>query len=287
MFHVHNNVIAWKYHANIHLFVICEEKKCRKNAVNTKLCGDCMYIVNHLKLYKVQVNLISRVMLSPPSATYIRQWTGSALDQIMACRLVGAKPLSEPMMEYCQFYPQEQTSVKYQSKQAFSFKKMHLKMLFGKCRPFCLILNVLMTCVLSQSRSDLHGGQGHQQAVGALNGQTSPIPANAMPYSLRDDGVTPSRMRSAPQIMRYSSYKTGLILGLCPANERRCYFVMRSLIGLAQASNQPCKMNRAPSQYEDCISRYRHSCHKDETIIFVMDGNSYTSYTAPRYWDRA
>ena len=32
--------------------------------------------------------------------------------QIMAWRLVGAKPLSEPMLEYSQFEPQEQTSVK-------------------------------------------------------------------------------------------------------------------------------------------------------------------------------
>ena len=31
---------------------------------------------------------------SPPSAAYMRQWTGSALVQIMACRLLGAKPLS-------------------------------------------------------------------------------------------------------------------------------------------------------------------------------------------------
>ena len=30
----------------------------------------------------------------PPSATYMRQWIGSALVQIMACRLFGAKPLS-------------------------------------------------------------------------------------------------------------------------------------------------------------------------------------------------
>ena len=35
---------------------------------------------------------------SPPSAAYMRQWTGSTLFQIMACRLVGAKPLSEPML---------------------------------------------------------------------------------------------------------------------------------------------------------------------------------------------
>ena len=33
---------------------------------------------------------------------------------------------------------------------------------------------------------------------------------------------------------------TGLILGQCPANERRRYFVTTSLIGPAQAYNQPC-----------------------------------------------
>ena len=31
----------------------------------------------------------------------------------MACPLAGAKPLSEPMMEYCQSYPLEQNLVKY------------------------------------------------------------------------------------------------------------------------------------------------------------------------------
>ena len=38
---------------------------------------------------------------SPPSATYMRRLRGSALVQIMACRLIGAKPLSKPMLEYC------------------------------------------------------------------------------------------------------------------------------------------------------------------------------------------
>ena len=37
---------------------------------------------------------------SPPSAAYMRQWTGSALVQIMACRLFDAKPLSEPMLDF-------------------------------------------------------------------------------------------------------------------------------------------------------------------------------------------
>ena len=35
---------------------------------------------------------------SPPSAAYMRQWTGPSSVQVMACRLFGAKPLPEPMM---------------------------------------------------------------------------------------------------------------------------------------------------------------------------------------------
>ena len=38
---------------------------------------------------------------SPPCAAHTRQWIGSALIQIMACRLFCAKPLSEPMLDYC------------------------------------------------------------------------------------------------------------------------------------------------------------------------------------------
>ena len=39
---------------------------------------------------------------SHPRAVYIRQWTGSALVQAMACRLFGAKPLPKPMLAYRQ-----------------------------------------------------------------------------------------------------------------------------------------------------------------------------------------
>ena len=41
----------------------------------------------------------------PPSAAYMRHWIGSALVQIMACRLFGAKPLSKPMLGYCHLDP--------------------------------------------------------------------------------------------------------------------------------------------------------------------------------------
>ena len=41
------------------------------------------------------------IWTSRPSAAYMRQWIGSALVQIVACRLFGAKPLSKPTLVYC------------------------------------------------------------------------------------------------------------------------------------------------------------------------------------------
>ena len=38
---------------------------------------------------------------STPSDTYMRQWTGSALVQVIARRLLGAKPLPKPMLTHC------------------------------------------------------------------------------------------------------------------------------------------------------------------------------------------
>ena len=55
-----------------------------------------------------------------PSDAYLRQQSRPSLVQIMACRLAGAKPLSEPKMEYCWLHPWEQTSVKYWSKLIYS-----------------------------------------------------------------------------------------------------------------------------------------------------------------------
>ena len=49
----------------------------------------------------------------PPSAAYIRQWIGSALVQIMACRLFDAEPLSKPMLGYSQLDPYKEISVKF------------------------------------------------------------------------------------------------------------------------------------------------------------------------------
>ena len=46
--------------------------------------------------------ILTHFPLVPHICTYMWQWIGWALVQIMACRLSGAKPLSKPMMGYRQ-----------------------------------------------------------------------------------------------------------------------------------------------------------------------------------------
>ena len=62
----------------------------------------------------------------------------------MACRLIGAKPFSEPMVECCQFRPLGT----YFSEiliviPTISLKKMHFKMSLSRQPPFCFAFNML------------------------------------------------------------------------------------------------------------------------------------------------
>ena len=56
-----------------------------------------------------------------PSDPYLRQWSRPSLVYLMACRLFGTKPLSEPMMTYCQFDHKEHISMKHYLK----FRSFH------------------------------------------------------------------------------------------------------------------------------------------------------------------
>ena len=51
------------------------------------------------------------ISLFRPSDAYMHQSVQHTLVQIMACRLFGAKPLSRPMLPYCQLDPKEHISV--------------------------------------------------------------------------------------------------------------------------------------------------------------------------------
>ena len=66
--------------------------------------------------YRMVLERTSDINPSPLSAAYMRHWIGSGLVQRMACRLCGAKPLTEPMLSYCKLDHWEQTSMKFESK---------------------------------------------------------------------------------------------------------------------------------------------------------------------------
>ena len=103
---------------------------------NFRLCGmimsqwvnKCIYIVSgnlqYWPLFCIHQNGIRAinkhsdklVNSSPPSAAYMHKWTGSQSLQVMPASLFGAKPLPEPMLNYCQLDPSEETPVKFDSK---------------------------------------------------------------------------------------------------------------------------------------------------------------------------
>ena len=66
-----------------------------------------MYIYRHVSKPPIPednlklMNIISFNALRPDDA-YMRHWTGSSLVHVMAYRLIGAKPLPEAMVTYCQ-----------------------------------------------------------------------------------------------------------------------------------------------------------------------------------------
>ena len=62
------------------------------------------------------------------SDKYMRQWNRLLLVPIMACRLLNAKPLCEPILLYCQLEPKDHTSVK------FWLKCILLRKSIWKCR---------------------------------------------------------------------------------------------------------------------------------------------------------
>ena len=56
-----------------------------------------VYWSGHLESCSLSLNSLK------PCAAYMRQWTNSALVQVMAYRLFGAKPLPKPMLVYYQW----------------------------------------------------------------------------------------------------------------------------------------------------------------------------------------
>ena len=56
-------------------------------------------------------------LINKGRVTHMRRQTKPSLLKIMACHLLGAKPLSQTMLIYCKLSPWEQISVKFESKE--------------------------------------------------------------------------------------------------------------------------------------------------------------------------
>ena len=77
-------------------------------AIRDRLPNWYLGLHTYIKMRSDKINHNEPVVVfksSPSSAAYMRQWIGSALVQIMACRLFDIKPLSKPMLGYCLLEP--------------------------------------------------------------------------------------------------------------------------------------------------------------------------------------
>ena len=80
----------------------------------------------------IEICTIIPINLSTSNAAYMRQWTGSALPQVMARRLFVAKPLPEPNVDLLLIGPFGTNfgdiRIKIQTFSLFSFMQMYLKL---------------------------------------------------------------------------------------------------------------------------------------------------------------
>ena len=105
---------------------------------------DSMPYQSSIFLYVIFYHLINELPVvyftmcvnsSPPGVEYMCQWIRSALVQIMVGCLFGTKPLSKPMLGYCQLDLKEQTSVTLLPK----YKNFHSQKLNFVCKKAAIL----------------------------------------------------------------------------------------------------------------------------------------------------
>ena len=99
-------------------------------SISVKPGDNCVVIwLEDELLHFDQLNSSSR------SVTYMCQWVGSTLFQIMAFRLFGAKPLSKPMLDYCWLDTWNKFQLTFYQNATPFIHKMHMKASSAKWRP--------------------------------------------------------------------------------------------------------------------------------------------------------
>ena len=120
--------------------------------ISQEICQSSMTKIN-MKITHLKMSLKSLrgqwVNLLRLSDAYLHHQLMSSLVHIVACRLFATKPLSEPMLNYCQLDPREQTSIKLCLKFKHFIKENTLeKNCLKKRQPFRLSLN-LLNCLMN------------------------------------------------------------------------------------------------------------------------------------------
>ena len=100
------NSITWPDHDNVVLCGSCDLTlllECKGVLWTMKTC--CCFVFSKKNIYSLR-----------PLDVFVRHQARSSLAQIMACHLIGPRPLPEPMLDYCWLDPGEQISVKFELK---------------------------------------------------------------------------------------------------------------------------------------------------------------------------
>ena len=180
-----------------------------------------------------------------PSDAYMRHWSGSTLVQVMACRLLGAKPLPEPMLAYCLLSSLGTNFNEILIEiQPFSFKKMRLKMSSAKW-PFILSRGgggmswvrhcpLLVCCAVFDV---WYYTTCDKVMIADWGSQFDKDIISAQVAKKRVTGrlLTNCILKVPPPSIKWMHVDVGLILALRSANERRRFFVTTSLFGWMQA----------------------------------------------------
>ena len=124
-----------------------------KDAVNCNNFAAVFFIMHkpisingHCYWEAFEVKLLNELTVNSlrVSDAYMRRQTMPSLVQIMACCLVVAKPLSEPMLDIVNYTLGNKLLWNF-NRNPYCHSRNRLKMPSGKCWPFCFGLNVL-TC---------------------------------------------------------------------------------------------------------------------------------------------
>ena len=96
----HGTVMSF---AELRWFLCCgPNQRINRNECLVDRFDDILHHTKYVSLMMGRNCALCVLNLLRPSDAYMRQQTKPSLVQIMACRLVGAKSLSEPTLVYCQ-----------------------------------------------------------------------------------------------------------------------------------------------------------------------------------------